>query len=267
MEHLNDTVQRNAENAQQANQLSLAARQRIQSGGETVRSVVDTMGGIQESSRRIADIIGVIDSIAFQTNILALNASVEAARAGEQGRGFAVVAAEVRNLAQRSAQAAKEIKTLIVDSMNQVDTGAHLARQAGSEMEEVVASFERVATLVSEIATASREQSTGIGQVTQAVGQIDEMTQQNAALVEEAAAATESLEDQARELARAVSLFKLDAAGAAGESWDGMERRGPDRAANVTRLPRAPKTMHEPAKRPRPAHSPQAPEHDEWEEF
>jgi methyl-accepting chemotaxis protein len=211
MERFNASVQRNAQNAQQANELASTANQRIQRGGETVRSVVGTMDGIQESSRRIADIIGVIDSIAFQTNILALNAAVEAARAGEQGKGFAVVAMEVRQLAQRSAQAAKEIKTLILDSMGKVDGGAKLARQAGVEMDEVVESFHQVAALISEIADASLEQSTGIDQVTRSITQIDSMTQQNAALVEQAAATTESLEDQARELAQAVAIFKLDA--------------------------------------------------------
>jgi methyl-accepting chemotaxis protein len=211
MERFNTSVQRNAQNAQQANELSSTANQRIRRGGETVRSVVGTMDGIQESSRRIADIISVIDSIAFQTNILALNAAVEAARAGEQGKGFAVVALEVRQLAQRSAQAAKEIKTLILDSMSKVDGGARLARQAGVEMNEVVESFHQVAALISEIANASLEQSTGIDQVTRSITQIDAMTQQNAALVEQAAATTESLEDQARELAHAVSIFKLDA--------------------------------------------------------
>ena len=210
MARFNTSVQGNAQNAQQANELASTANRRIQRGGETVRSVVGTMNGIQESSRRIADIIGVIDSIAFQTNILALNAAVEAARAGEQGKGFAVVALEVRQLAQRSAQAAKEIKTLILDSMSKVDGGARLARQAGTEMGEVVESFHQVAALISEIANASLEQSTGIDQVTRSITQIDAMTQQNAALVEQAAAATESLEDQARELAHAVSIFKLD---------------------------------------------------------
>ena len=210
MERFNVSVQRNAEHAQQVNALSATANQRIQRGGETVRSVVGTMGRIQESSQRIADIISVIDSIAFQTNILALNAAVEAARAGEQGKGFAVVAMEVRHLAQRSAQAAKEIKTLILASLRQVDDGAKLAQQAGIEMDEVVESFRQVATLISAIANASIEQSTGIDQVTRSVAQLDAMTQQNAALVEQAAAATESLEDQARELARAIAIFKLD---------------------------------------------------------
>ncbi|QGU32529.1 nitrate- and nitrite sensing domain-containing protein [Thermochromatium tepidum] len=210
MERFNTSVQRNAHNAQQANELASTANQRIQRSGETVRSVVGTMNAIQEASRRIADIIGVIDGIAFQTNILALNAAVEAARAGEQGRGFAVVAAEVRNLAQRSAQAAKEIKTLILDSMTKVEGGVKLAYQAGVEMDEVVAGFRQVAALIAEIADASLEQSSGIAQVTQSITQIDAMTQQNAALVEQAAAATESLQDQARELVQAVSIFKIE---------------------------------------------------------
>jgi methyl-accepting chemotaxis protein len=167
------------------------------------------MGDIQDSSKKIADIIGVIDSIAFQTNILALNAAVEAARAGEQGRGFAVVATEVRNLAQRSATAAKEIKGLIAESVEKVEGGAKLVDQAGGAMDEVVASFRQVAELVTEISGASREQSSGIEQVTQAVSQMDEVTQQNAALVEEAAAAAESLEEQARGLVQAVGMFRL----------------------------------------------------------
>jgi methyl-accepting chemotaxis protein len=180
-------------------------------GGEMVKQVVHTMNGIQESSKKIADIIGVIDSIAFQTNILALNAAVEAARAGEQGRGFAVVATEVRNLAQRSATAAKEIKELIAESVDKVDNGAKLVDTAGKTMDDVVVSFKQVTELVTEISNASREQSSGIEQVTQAVGQMDEVTQQNAALVEQAAAAAESLEEQARSLVQAVSMFKLDA--------------------------------------------------------
>jgi methyl-accepting chemotaxis protein len=174
------------------------------------------MQGIDQSSQRIADIIGVIDGIAFQTNILALNAAVEAARAGEQGRGFAVVATEVRNLAQRSATAAKEIKTLIAESVDKVEGGAKLVDQAGSTMDEVVTSFQQVANLVTEISNASREQSSGIEQVTQAVSQMDEVTQQNAALVEEAAAAAESLEEQARGLVQAVNMFKLAEGGGGG---------------------------------------------------
>ncbi|NEX22606.1 PAS domain S-box protein [Thiorhodococcus mannitoliphagus] len=209
MEQLNATVKQNAQNADQANQLAQDANAVATRGGEMVQGVVQTMAAIQESSRRIADIISVIDGIAFQTNILALNAAVEAARAGEQGRGFAVVAAEVRSLAQRSAQAAKEIKELITDSVSKVEGGAEIAGQAGSTMEEILNSFRQVAGLVSEITSASREQSSGIEQVTQAVAQMDEVTQQNAALVEEAAAAAESLEDQTRVLAQAVSVFRM----------------------------------------------------------
>ncbi|MBK1717159.1 methyl-accepting chemotaxis protein [Thiocystis violacea] len=209
MEQLNATVKQNAQNADQANRLAHNANAVATRGGEMVRRVVETMGGIQDSSRRIADIIGVIDSIAFQTNILALNAAVEAARAGEQGRGFAVVASEVRGLAQRSAQAAKEIKELISDSVGKVEGGVHLATQAGDTMGEILHSFQQVTGLVDEITNASREQSSGIEQVTQAVARMDEVTQQNAALVEEAAAAAESLEDQTRVLAETVSMFRL----------------------------------------------------------
>ena len=210
MEELSATVRQNAQNAVQANQLASTARELIERGGERVGAVVTTMDAIQTASGKIADIIGVIDSIAFQTNILALNAAVEAARAGEQGRGFAVVAAEVRTLAQRSAQAAKEIKALIADSMSEVDAGVGLAQQAGAAMDEVIGGFQQVARLISQITDASREQSAGIEQVAQAVGQIDEMTQQNAALVEQAAAATESPEEQAPELASAAAIFTLE---------------------------------------------------------
>ena len=211
MEELNATVKQNADNARDANRLAGTSNEVATRGGEMVKQVIHTMNGIQESSKKIADIIGVIDSIAFQTNILALNAAVEAARAGEQGRGFAVVATEVRNLAQRSATAAKEIKELIAESVDKVDSGAKLVDNAGRTMDDVVASFRQVTELVTEISNASREQSSGIEQVTQAVGQMDEVTQQNAALVEEAAAAAESLEEQARGLVQAVSMFKLDA--------------------------------------------------------
>ena len=214
MEELNATVKQNAENAKQANELAKKSNDAVSRGGEAVKRVVTTMGDIQDSSKKIADIIGVIDSIAFQTNILALNAAVEAARAGEQGRGFAVVATEVRNLAQRSATAAKEIKGLIAESVDKVDGGAKLVNQAGEAMDEVVTSFQQVANLVTEISGASREQSSGIEQVTQAVSQMDEVTQQNAALVEEAAAAAESLEEQARGLVQAVGMFRLAAGGA-----------------------------------------------------
>jgi methyl-accepting chemotaxis protein len=178
-------------------------------GGRVVGEVVDTMRGINGSSRRIADIISVIDGIAFQTNILALNAAVEAARAGEQGRGFAVVAEEVRSLAQRSAEAAKEIKNLITDSVERVELGTTLVSQAGSTMQEIVAAFKRVADIVAEICVASSEQSNGVGQVGQAVSQMDQATQQNAALVEESAAAAESLKGQAVQLVQAVAVFKL----------------------------------------------------------
>jgi len=210
MEELTSTVKQNAENARQANQLVVSTADVAVKGGKIVGQVVDTMASIKQSSRKIADIIGVIDGIAFQTNILALNAAVEAARAGEQGRGFAVVAAEVRNLAQRSAGAAKEIKALIEDSVGKVDAGGKLVNEAGKTMDEIVSSVKRVTDIMSEIAAASQEQSAGIEQVNQAVGQMDEVTQQNAALVEEAAAAAESLQDQAAQLVQAVSVFKLD---------------------------------------------------------
>ena len=210
MEELTSTVKQNAENARQANQLVVSTADVAAKGGQVVGQVVDTMASIKDSSRKIADIIGVIDGIAFQTNILALNAAVEAARAGEQGRGFAVVAAEVRNLAQRSAGAAKEIKALIEDSVGKVDAGGKLVDEAGKTMDEIVTSVKRVTDIMSEIAAASQEQSAGIEQVNQAVTQMDDATQQNAALVEEAAAAAESLQDQAGKLAEAVSVFKLE---------------------------------------------------------
>jgi methyl-accepting chemotaxis protein len=226
MEQLNATVRQNADNARQAKELAGSSNEVAEQGGAMVGRVVETMGSIQESAKKIADIIGVIDSIAFQTNILALNAAVEAARAGEQGRGFAVVASEVRSLAQRSAQAAREIKALIADSVDKVEDGAKLVNEAGQTMEEVVSNFQKLSSLVTEIAEASSEQSSGIEQVTQAVGQMDEVTQQNAALVEEAAAAAESLEDQARSLVQAVSRFRLvpasGASGAATLDFDGV---------------------------------------------
>ncbi len=211
MEELTSTVKQNAENARQANQLVVSTADVAVKGGQVVGQVVDTMASIKDSSRKIADIIGVIDGIAFQTNILALNAAVEAARAGEQGRGFAVVAAEVRNLAQRSAGAAKEIKSLIEDSVDKVDIGGKLVDEAGKTMDEIVNSVKRVTDIMSEIAAASQEQSAGIEQVNQAIAQMDEVTQQNAALVEEAAAASESLQDQAGNLAQVVSAFNLGA--------------------------------------------------------
>ena len=259
MEELNATVKNNAENALQANQLAKSSNEIATRGGAMVKGVVSTMSEIQASSKKIADIIGVIDSIAFQTNILALNAAVEAARAGEQGRGFAVVATEVRNLAQRSATAAKEIKTLIAESVDKVESGAKLVEQAGTTMDEVVSSFQGVANLVTEISNASREQSGGIEQVTQAVGQMDEVTQQNAALVEEAAAAAESLEEQARGLMQAVGMFKLADGG------------GQMMASHAVKTPR----LSAPAKHPAPSQtkprkiaSPLASDpEDEWEQF
>ena len=209
MEELTSTVKQNADNAREANQLAASASEVARKGGEVVSQVVDTMGSINASANKIVDIIGVIDGIAFQTNILALNAAVEAARAGEQGRGFAVVASEVRNLAQRSAAAAKEIKTLIGDSVEKVERGSKLVGQAGVTMDEVVASVKRVTDIMGEIANASQEQSAGIAQVNLSIIEMDSMTQQNAALVEEAAAAAQSLQDQASELAHVVSIFKL----------------------------------------------------------
>ena len=210
MEQLTATVQQNAENARQANQLATGASDVATHGGSVVAQVVQTMGGIETSSRKIADIIGVIDSIAFQTNILALNAAVEAARAGEQGRGFAVVASEVRVLAQRSATAAKEIKGLIDESVQQVNAGSRLVHDAGATMDKVVDSVRRVTAIVTEISHASQEQSAGIGEINSAVSQMDQSTQQNAALVEEATAAAQSLQQQAAQLADAVAGFKLD---------------------------------------------------------
>jgi methyl-accepting chemotaxis protein len=210
MEELTSTVRQNAENAREANQLAIAAAEVAVKGGDVVSEVVDTMASINNASTKMVDIISVIDGIAFQTNILALNAAVEAARAGEQGRGFAVVATEVRNLAQRSAAAAKEIKDLIGNSVSKVDSGTELVGHAGKTMDDVVVSIRRVTDIVAEIAAASNEQSAGIEQVNQAIAQMDQVTQQNAALVEEAAAASESMLDQSQQLSRAVSEFKLN---------------------------------------------------------
>ena len=211
MEELTTTVRQNADNARQANQLSIAASEVAAQGGAVVGQVITTMGSINDSARKIVDIIGVIDGIAFQTNILALNAAVEAARAGEQGRGFAVVASEVRTLAQRSAAAAKEIKGLIGDSVDKVDAGTKLVDQAGATMQQVVESIRRVTDIMAEISSASQEQTGGIEQVNAAIGQMDQVTQQNAALVEEAAAAASSMQDQAATLAQVVGVFRLDA--------------------------------------------------------
>jgi methyl-accepting chemotaxis protein len=210
MEELTSTVKQNADNARQANQLAVSASEVAIKGGDVVSQVVDTMGSINDSAKKIVDIIGVIDGIAFQTNILALNAAVEAARAGEQGRGFAVVATEVRNLAQRSAAAAKEIKSLIDDSVEKVAVGSRLVGQAGTTMAEIVSSVKLVTDIMGEVTAASQEQSAGIEQVNQAITQMDEVTQQNAALVEEAAGAAASLDDQAGHLMQVVSVFKVN---------------------------------------------------------
>lgn len=209
MEELSSTVKLNADNAQQANQLAMSASTVAENGGQAVERVVTTMREITEASRKISDIIGTIDSIAFQTNILALNAAVEAARAGEQGRGFAVVASEVRTLAQRSADAAREIRALISASVEQVVQGNDLVEQAGKTMDEVVASIRRVTDIMGEISAASSEQSKGVSQVGEAVSQMDQVTQQNAALVEESAAAADSLKTQSAELVRAMSVFRV----------------------------------------------------------
>ena len=257
MEELTSTVRQNAENARQANQLVVSTADVAAKGGQVVGQVVDTMASIKDSSRKIADIIGVIDGIAFQTNILALNAAVEAARAGEQGRGFAVVASEVRNLAQRSAGAAKEIKALIEDSVGKVEAGGKLVDEAGKTMDEIVGSVKRVTDIMGEIAAASQEQSAGIEQVNQAVGQMDEMTQQNAALVEQAAAAAESLQDQAARLAEAVSVFKLD--GVSGQ------RAALPVLKDVVALPRS-RPQAAPAARPKKLAAAGG-GNEEWEEF
>ncbi len=263
MEELTSTVKQNAENARQANQLVASTADVAAKGGNVVGQVVHTMASIKESSRKIADIIGVIDGIAFQTNILALNAAVEAARAGEQGRGFAVVAAEVRNLAQRSAGAAKEIKALIEDSVGKVETGGKLVDEAGKTMDEIVGSVKRVTDIMSEIAAASQEQSMGIEQVNQAITQMDDVTQQNAALVEEAAAAAESLQDQAAKLAEAVSVFHLEA-GAYAASAPALPQDVDDAEDAPEPLSSTP-TARRIAAPKKSAASSQS--NDEWEEF
>ena len=262
MEELTSTVKQNAENAKQANQLVVSASDVAMRGGQVVGQVVETMNSIKESSRKIVDIIGVIDGIAFQTNILALNAAVEAARAGEQGRGFAVVATEVRNLAQRSAAAAKEIKALISDSVEKVDAGSQLVDNAGKTMDEIVTSVKHVADIMSEITAASQEQSAGIEQVNQAITQMDEMTQQNSALVEQAAAAAQSMQDQAGTLSRAVSVFKVDQQA---EQLAVVAQPKASRAAAKTE-PRAGVVKKTPAKAPARLTTGSSAS-DEWKEF
>ena len=238
MEELTSTVKQNAENARHADSLAKQASDVAREGGEVVSRVVETMNAINDSSRKIVDIISVIDSIAFQTNILALNAAVEAARAGEQGRGFAVVATEVRNLAQRSAAAAKEIKSLIGASVDKVESGARLVDQAGATMGEIVVSIGRVTDVMAEIRTASGEQTSGIEQINQAIAEMDTVTQQNAALVEQAAAAAESLQDQAAELSQVVAAFKIR--NDVGESRTPALQHAPPLAIKTQGLPRLP---------------------------
>nr|WP_315430483.1 methyl-accepting chemotaxis protein [uncultured Albidiferax sp.] len=237
MEELSSTVRQNADSAQQANKLAVNASTVAVQGGEVVSQVVDTMKGINDSSKKISDIISVIDGIAFQTNILALNAAVEAARAGEQGRGFAVVASEVRNLAQRSAAAAKEIKVLIDNSVTQVEQGTTLVAKAGTTMTEVVTAIRRVTDIIGEVSSASSEQSQGVAQVGEAITQMDQVTQQNAALVEESAAAANSLQSQAEKLLQSVAVFKLSAntSAYATSAARPQERRSPERAKNIVR--------------------------------
>jgi methyl-accepting chemotaxis protein len=264
MEELTSTVRQNADNARQANVLATSASEVALQGGALVAEVVSTMASINESSTRIVDIIGVIDGIAFQTNILALNAAVEAARAGEQGRGFAVVATEVRNLAQRSASAAKEIKELIDDSVGKVEAGGKLVDKAGHTMTEIVASITRVTDIMGEIASASHEQTMGIEQINSAITQMDEVTQQNAALVEEAAAAAGSLQDQSGVLAQLVGTFKLDQAKPRAAAAPAAPARAPAAAAQKKPAAPAPRLATPAAQAPKqPARS----DADQWETF
>lgn len=269
MEELTSTVKQNADNARQANQLASGASEIAAKGGTVVGQVVETMSSINESSKKIVDIISVIDGIAFQTNILALNAAVEAARAGEQGRGFAVVATEVRTLAQRSAAAAKEIKELINDSVNKVEDGTRLVDEAGSTMNEIVIAVKRVTDIMSEISAASQEQSSGIEQINQAVTQMDEVTQQNAALVEEAAAAAESMQEQAQALTQAVTRFKLSG----GSHVASAPVRRNNRADTIAKLPNRGPAAKKPVANPSATITPHQPRKvaagggDDWEEF
>ena len=254
MEELTSTVSQSADAARQANQLAASASEIAVRGGQVVSQVVTTMEEINQSSKKINDIIGVIDGIAFQTNILALNAAVEAARAGEQGRGFAVVAAEVRNLAQRSAEAAKEIKGLIGTSVDKVEAGSRLVADAGQTMSEIVGSVQRVSDIIGEITAASGEQSDGIAQVNTAVNQLDQMTQQNAALVEESAAAAESLKDQAMKLAQVVQVFRIDAG-----SSDAVAMGGQSRPLTTTAFKAVPKRASQPTAAPSSFRAPSTP--------
>ncbi|MFZ6769403.1 methyl-accepting chemotaxis protein [Undibacterium sp. Di26W] len=273
MEELTSTVKQNADNARQANVLANSASDVAVKGGSVVQQVVETMGSINESSKKIVDIIGVIDGIAFQTNILALNAAVEAARAGEQGRGFAVVASEVRNLAQRSASAAKEIKELIGDSVQKVGMGARLVDEAGVTMGEIVDSVRRVTDIISEISSASQEQNTGIEQINLAITQMDQVTQQNAALVEEAAAAAETMQDQAGKLAHVVDVFKLNgnqqgvtAASIKSTTSQPQPAQQPQRHV-VRKAPTAARLASSPGTRPRSAAKVVTVTEGEWEQF
>ncbi|MBC3882318.1 Tar ligand binding domain-containing protein [Undibacterium sp. LX40W] len=265
MEELTSTVQQNADNARQANTLALKASGVASKGGEVVGNVVHTMDSIKESSKKIVDIIGVIDGIAFQTNILALNAAVEAARAGEQGRGFAVVASEVRSLAQRSASAAKEIKELINDSVDKVETGSRLVDDAGKTMDEIVVSIKGVADIMAEITAASVEQSDGIAQVNIAISKMDEAVQQNAALVEEAAAAAGSMQEQANNLNAAVSIFKLNDKDASSQQQKAPQAR-PAPAAKRPAAKPAVKSLPS-ASSAKPAKSSDNSADQDWEEF
>jgi methyl-accepting chemotaxis protein len=266
IKELTGTVKQNADNARQANSLAASASEVASKGGAVVSQVVQTMGSINESAKKIVDIISVIDGIAFQTNILALNAAVEAARAGEQGRGFAVVAAEVRSLAQRSAGAAKEIKALISDSVEKVDAGAKLVDQAGATMNEVVASVKQVTDIIGEITAASVEQTAGIGQINQAIAALDDVTQQNAALVEEAASAAESLLCQADNLVKVVGVFKIDQAGAA-KLTPAVGRAPKDTAAGPLAIPGTSGSAKRPTQHVRPFQRVANAPAGEWEQF
>jgi methyl-accepting chemotaxis protein-1 (serine sensor receptor) len=282
MDELTGTVKQNADNARQASSLAANASEIANKGSRVVAQVVDTMGDINQSSAKIADIITIIEGIAFQTNILALNAAVEAARAGEEGRGFAVVAGEVRNLAQRSSAAAKEIKGLIDTSVERVQSGTSLVDEAGRTMTEIIGAVQRVTDIMGEIAAASQEQSSGIEQVARAVTQMDEVTQQNAALVEEAAAAAQSLEDQAAKLRQAVAVFQLDdestveagfshAAARPGSSATAKSRVAapakPRRAAPAMASAKAPVAAHPGVERPVAARPVEAAATGDWQTF